>query len=172
MERNSRVKPEIAGMMLFTTIGLAVEIFATGSAKMNPQGSGIGHVSILMAILYCGVYLASPWIFMTLDNLKLKNRFLRALALVFLIYALEWSFGALCRSAGFRPWDYSWVKPAWTTSFSDGNITLVALPGWYVYALLVEPIIKSLREMMKFLDERNILTWNGFWALTANGGNR
>lgn len=131
----------------------------------------MGRVSVLMALLYGAVYLGSPWLFDGLDFLKIKNRLLRALATVCLIYAFEWSFGALCRAAGFMPWNYTGAKPEWTTNFSDGNICLLLFPGWYVYALIVEPLIKCLRQATGELAACGRLTWNGFFGQTANGRN-
>jgi hypothetical protein len=166
-----KVRREIAGMLLFVAIGMVVEVFVTGLPRLNHRNSGLGQVSILMAILYGTVYLVSPWLFDGLDFLKLRNRFLRALVTVLLIYAFEWSFGAMCRMVGFMPWNYTGAKPEWTTSFSDGNICLLLFPGWYVYALIVEPLIKCLRQATAELGARGRLTGKGFFSLTANGQN-
>jgi hypothetical protein len=170
--RGLRLRGEIAGMLLFVAVGMVVEVFVTGLPRLDRQHSGMGRVSVLMAILYAVVYLVSPWLFDALDALRLRNRFLRALATVVLIYAFEWSFGALCRAAGFRPWDYTGATPAWTTSFSDGNICLRLFPFWYVYALIVEPLIKCLRQATHGLAAAGHLSWRGFFGQTAAGRNR
>ena len=166
-----KLRREIAGMLLFVAIGMVVEVFVTGLPRLNHRSSGLGQVSVLMAALYGIVYLVSPWLFDALDALKLRNRLLRALAAVVLIYAFEWSFGALCRAAGFRPWDYTGARPEWTTSFSDGNICLLLFPAWYVYALIVEPLIKCLRQASGELEAQGRLTWRGFFGRTADGQN-
>lgn len=148
---------------------MLAEVFVTGIPRLiNNSKSALGFVSVLMFILYMVVYWTAPFFFRLLTKINIKNRFFRAFCMVFIIYGYEWGFGALCRSFGYRPWTYTGMKPAWVTSFSDGNITLLFFPVWYVYALIVEPLLKSLRIMVSALYDKNYLTWKNFWSLTAN----
>ena len=161
MKQPSELKRLICGAFLFSLGAMMVEVFFTG-VQSGPSGSFQGHISLLMAILYWIVYVSSARLFRLLDRLKLKNRFLRAFALVFIIYAFEWSFGALCRAAGFMPWDYT--GHGWATDFSHGNITLYLAPFWYLYALIIEPAIRCVRHATNALCDAGFVSWKGFWT--------
>lgn len=163
------LKKELAGALIYGAIGMVVEVFITGLPRLfNNSKTAFGFVSVLMFILYLIVYWTSPFFFRLLTKFNIRNRFFRALCLVFIIYGYEWGFGILCRSLGYKPWTYTGMKPDWVTSFSDGNITILFFPLWYVYALVIEPVLKSLRIMVDALYEKNYLTWKKFWGLTAN----
>jgi len=160
---------EIAGALIYAAIGMVVEVFVTGLPRLfRGSTSALGQVSVLMAILYMIVYWVAPWLFRQLTNWKITNRYGRAFCVVILIYGFEWSFGATCRACGFTPWTYTGIKPEWVTSFSDGNICLLLFPLWYLYALVLEPVLKCIRIMVAELYDRRYLTWKNFWGLTAN----
>jgi len=156
------MKQHLVGAILFAIVGMTVEVFFTGLQR-GPSRNFMGGVSLLMAILYCVVYWSSAPIFRWMYRIKLRNRCARAFFLVFVIYAFEWSFGALCRVVGFVPWDYT--GHGWATDFSQGNITLYLAPFWYIYGLFVEQVIVSIRKMIASLDEEGLLRWKGFWNL-------
>ena len=163
------LKKEITGALIYAAMGMVVEVFITGiPLLLNNSKSAKGFVSVLMFILYLIVYWTAPFFFRLLNKLNIKNRFLRALCIVFIIYGYEWGFGALCRTCGYRPWSYTGMKPDWVTSFSDGNITLLFFPLWYIYALIIEPVLKCLRIMVSDLYDKNYLTWKKFWGLIAD----
>ncbi|MFA6815598.1 MAG: hypothetical protein WCS73_04815 [Lentisphaeria bacterium] len=163
------IKKEIAGALLYSTIGMVVEIFVTGLPRLwKGSKTAFGFVSVLMFLLYLIVYWTAPFFFRLFTKLHITNRFLRAFCMVFVIYGYEWGFGVLCRSLGYMPWTYTGMKPDWVTSFSNGNITLLFFPLWYIYALIIEPLLKSLRIMVSALYDKNYLTWKKFWSLTAN----
>jgi hypothetical protein len=163
------LKKEITGALIYAAIGMVVEVFITGLPRLiHGDKKAFGFVSVLMFILYLIVYWTAPFLFRQLTKLKVTNRFLRAFCLVFIIYAFEWGFGLACRSIGYKPWTYTGMKPEWVTSFSDGNITLLFFPLWYVYALVVEPVLKCIRMMVADLYDKKYLNWKNFWSLTAN----
>ena len=169
MSPNGTFKKEIVGALIYSAIAMLAEIFVTGIPRLiNNSKSAFGYVSVLMFILYMIVYWTAPFFFRLLTKFNIKNRFFRAFCMVFIIYGYEWGFGIICRSFGYRPWTYTGMKPDWVTSFSDGNITLLFFPVWYIYALIVEPLLKSLRIMVDSLYDKNYLTWKNFWGLTAN----
>ncbi len=163
------LKREVAGAIIYGAIGLSVEIFVTGLPRLLKKDSGRGHVSVLMIILYMLVYWCAPYLFRMLDRFNLKNRFVRAIFVVLIIYAFEWSFGAICRGFGFKPWDYRGMGKNldWMTNFSEGNINLLFAPLWYIYALTVEPVLKCIRIMVDYLVRKDLLSWKKFWGLTA-----
>ena len=149
------VKHMIVGCLLFSIVAMMIEVTFTGIGA-GPSGNFIGHISLLMAILYWIVFLLSGPLFSLLRLMKLRNLFLRAFVLVFVIYAFEWSFGALCRMAGFVPWDYT--GHGWATDFSNGNITLYFAPAWYLYALMIERLVRSVHAAVDGMERAGLLS--------------
>lgn len=175
----------LAGAFIYAGTGMMFEVGATGLGR-GPSRDFHGGVSLLMGLLYAAVYLLAPFLFRLIDRTGLKNVLLRAVPITVLIYAFEWSFGELCYAAGFNPWHYAagmWgglgaqaaaALPAWDAAVkavlrvSHGAITLEMVPLWYLYALVIEPVLKMIGRTVDFLYAEGLLTWRGFWALSGN----
>lgn len=184
---SGRFKKQMAGAVLYAGTGMMFEVCATGLVR-GPRHSFHGGVSLLMGALYAAVYLLAPFLFRLIDRTGLRSVFVRALPVTVLIYAFEWSFGELCFAAGFHPWRYAagmWGSfgqsgiaacPAWGTAVtavlkaSHGAITLEMVPVWYLYALVIEPVLNMISRIADHLYADGLLTWNGFWGMTRKRG--
>ncbi len=178
-----------AGAFLYAGTGMMFEVCATGLGK-GPRRSFHGGVSLLMGLLYAAVYLLAPFLIRLVDRTGLRNVFLRALPFTVMIYAFEWSFGEFCYAAGFNPWRYAagmWGSaahslaaacPVWDAAVkavlkvSHGAVTLEMVPVWYLYALIIEPVLKTIGRIADHLYADGLLTWKGFWALAGENEKR
>lgn len=134
---------QIAAAGLFAVFGLLVELVFTGVFS-GFSGSFLGHVSLLMVPVYATAYFAMGPLLGLLARLDWDTLPIRLPLAVLVIYTFEWSFGAAYRAMGLQPWYYD---HGWASDFSDGNITLYYLPAWLVFAWIVVPARRAVRDL-------------------------
>jgi hypothetical protein len=132
----------LLGPLLFCAFGLCTEIAFTGLAA-GVADSFRGQVSLLMIPVYAFVYVVIGPLLTAADRLGLDSTWRRLPAVVVAIYAIEWSWGALYASLGLQPWHYD---HGWASDFSSGHITLLYLPAWLVFGLVVIPVWRAIRS--------------------------
>ena len=133
----------ITGMLLFSVFGLMVETVFTGLFAAW-SGSFKGGVSLLMIPVYSLSYLIGIKVLPLVENTLLFKVQFRLPLIVLVVYSIEWIFGAAYQTIGLLPWHYD---HGWASNFSNGNITLLYLPAWLFFALIVVPAIRIIQNI-------------------------
>lgn len=131
----------LVAALLFSAFGLCVEVLFTG-LKSGLRGDLMGTVSLLMVPVYSSAYVLIGAV-LHLGWWKDLPATLRVAITVVAIYTIEWGFGVTYHALGFEPWRYDHGA---ASEFSGGHVTLLYLPFWCIFALVVIPARRFARD--------------------------
>ena len=81
---------------------------------------------------------------------RFPNIFLRSLMVVVVVYLVEGISGNLYFLMGLEPWRY---HHGWASDFSNGAISLLYAPFWYIFAFLVVRIGDVIEAVSPVVEE-------------------
>lgn len=143
------LRRQLWGGLLFVAFGLCTEIVFSG-VLAGWAGAFEGEVSLLMVPVYALAWLVLGPLLAALARAGIDRPAVRLPLLVAGIYAVEWTFGAAYASVGLHPWHYD---HGWASAWSGGHVTLLYLPAWCVFAVLLPPVHRTLRRVAPHLDD-------------------